>query len=214
MLLRKRLLLYLFFITFLLSSGLPTAAAEKLKEGNLSIIHELRNGGYILYMRHGDATIGQDRTIVDFNDCETQRNLSEEGKKLAKAIGQIFNKLKIPIHYPVLASPYCRTRETAGIAFGNQNVKIVPFLADILKVGRADIASKEKQNIVDKFTKMMEIAPPAGSNQIIIGHGFPSGTVLGEIPSMGTVLIKPKGQGNGYEIVRRINLDEFMRMTD
>ncbi|MGG3839108.1 hypothetical protein ABEV00_19090 [Paenibacillus thiaminolyticus] len=44
----------------------------------------LRNGGYILYMRHGEATMGQDFPHVIFDDCGTQRNLSEEGKRQAR----------------------------------------------------------------------------------------------------------------------------------
>ncbi|WP_028552331.1 histidine phosphatase family protein [Paenibacillus sp. UNC451MF] len=54
-----------------------------------SVINEIRNGGYILYMRHGEVTVGQDRPNVSFNDCRTQRNLSEEGKKQAQTIGQL-----------------------------------------------------------------------------------------------------------------------------
>lgn len=58
---------------------------------------------------------------------------------------------------------------------------------------------------------MLETAPARGLNQIIIGHSFPAGTAIGEIPYMGTAVIKPKGQGNGYDVIRIISLEEFMK---
>lgn len=211
MLTKKSWLLSLFIIGLLIFPGYRTGAVEMPGDGIPSVINDIREGGYILYMRHGEATIGQDRPDVNFNDCSTQRNLSSGGKKQAQAIGRIVQKLNIPIQYPVLASPYCRARETAEIAFGNRNVKVYPLLADIVKVSKEDVPIEEKQNIIDNFTKMLEISPARGTNQIIIGHMFPAGIELGEITSMGTVVIKPKGRGNGYEIVRKISLEEFMR---
>ncbi|WP_373232720.1 histidine phosphatase family protein [Cohnella sp.] len=213
MLTKKSLLLSLFIVTLLQLSGYDTGAAEIREERDSSIVKAIRSGGYILYIRHGEATIGQDRPDVNLNDCGTQRNLSEDGKKQAQAIGQIVSKLKIPIQYPVLASPYCRTRETAVIAFGNQNVKMIPFLADIENLRKDDVPTEEKQNIVENLTKMLEIAPPRGSNRIMVGHMFPAGAALGEIPNIGTVVIKPRGRGNGYEIVRKISLEEFMKWS-
>ncbi|WP_374016360.1 histidine phosphatase family protein [Paenibacillus thiaminolyticus] len=211
MLPKKMLLLPLVFVTFLLLSGYHIEAGHLPKAENPSIVEALRNGGYILYMRHGEATIGQDLPHVIFDDCGTQRNLSELGKGQAQAIGQIMNKLNIPIQYPVWASPYCRTRDTARIAFGNQNVKVVPLLADIVKVSNQNVPAEEKQNIVANFTRMLETAPARGLNQIIIGHSFPAGTAIGEISYMGTAVIKPKGQGNGYEVIRIISLEQFMK---
>ena len=50
----------------------------------------------------------------------------------------------------------------------------------------------------------MEIIPPQGSNRVIIAHSFPYGIALGEIPYMGTVIVKHRGQGNGYEIISKL----------
>lgn len=213
MLTKKSLFLSVFIITLLLMSGYHAGASEMHDVRESSVIKAIRDGGYIFYIRHGEATLGQDRQDVNFNDCGTQRNLSEEGKKQAKAFGQIISKLKIPIQYPVRASPFCRARETAEIAFGSQNVKVYPFLADIVNLSKDDVPLEVKQNIVENITKMLETVPPNGSNQIMAGHMFPAGIALGEIPHMGTVVIKPRGQGNGYEIVQKISLDEFTRWS-
>src|SRR5205823_3745128 len=47
----------------------------------------------------------------------TQRNLSPKGREDARAIGRAFHDLGIPVGR-VLASPMCRTEETARLIFG------------------------------------------------------------------------------------------------
>ncbi|MEJ1715048.1 histidine phosphatase family protein, partial [Escherichia coli] len=95
-------------------------------------MNDLKNGGYIIYFRHAEATVGQDSDNLVFEDCSTQRNLSDHGKQQAQVVGAFFKENPIPIAYPVIASPYCRTRETAEIAFGKQNIQLNPTLADIV----------------------------------------------------------------------------------
>lgn len=176
-----------------------------------AMIHDIQKGGYILYMRHGEATVGQDRPVVDFDDCSTQRNLSDTGREQAKLLGVSMRKLNIPVQYPVVASPYCRTRETAELAFGSGNVVVDASLADVIKLSDSSISAVEKQSIVTQLEKMLEVKPSSGTNKVIIGHAFPAGVAVGEIPYMGTVVIKPKGPGNGYEVVQKISLQDFMR---
>ncbi|SYX84338.1 histidine phosphatase family protein [Paenibacillus alvei] len=176
-----------------------------------AMIHDIQKGGYILYMRHGEATVGQDRPVVDFDDCSTQRNLSDAGREQAKLLGMSMRKLNIPVQYPVVASPYCRTRETAELAFGSGNVVVDPSLADVTKLSDSSISAAEKQSIVTQVEKMLEVKPSSGTNKVIIGHAFPAGVAVGEIPYMGTVVIKPKGPGNGYEVVQKFSLQDFMR---
>lgn len=184
--------------------------AREIEDETLyTIIKELQNGGYILYMRHGEATIGQDQADVDFEDCSTQRNLSETGIKQAEMMGVIIKKNDIPLQYPVIASPYCRTRETAEIAFGKQNVEVNPYLANINHLFSEHISNEELDDILDNITKNLETKPPNGKNTVIVGHTFPKDEALGDIPYMGTVVIKPNGEGQGYEIIKKINLNDF-----
>ena len=56
--------------------------------------------------------------ISILNNCSTQRNLSEEGRKQAEYIGEFFRKNSIKIDR-VLSSEWCRCTETAKIAFEN-----------------------------------------------------------------------------------------------
>jgi hypothetical protein len=49
-------------------------------ENSKSLLDSLRDGGFIFYVRHGEATVGEDRPNLNFQNCFTQRNLSEMGR--------------------------------------------------------------------------------------------------------------------------------------
>ena len=55
--------------------------------------------------------------MKSYEDCASQRNLTDKGRGEARAIGEHVKRLGIPIG-TVLASPFCRTMETARLAFG------------------------------------------------------------------------------------------------
>ena len=160
---------------------------------NYSLLDLLRAGGYILYTRHGEATIGEDQPYIDFMNCLTQRNLSETGYRQAVYYGNILHNLRIPISIPVEASPFCRAIETAQLAFGRSNVQINPFWYQIYRLS-GDISATEQRRILDSFQSRLAVIPPQGFNKVIIAHSFPEGVGLGKIPDMGIVIIKPKGR--------------------
>ena len=85
-------------------------------ESNKNLINELKNGGKIIFIRHAYAPGGGDPENFDINDCSTQRNLNEEGRKQAQYIGNFFKENRIKID-KVLSSEWCRCKETAKIAF-------------------------------------------------------------------------------------------------
>ena len=168
----------------------------------------LRNGGYVLYTRHGEATVGVDQPYLNFQYCFTQRNLSETGRRQAIYYGEILRILQIPISYPILASPFCRTIETAQLAFGWANVQINPFWVEVYNLS-GSISTSEQKRILDSLRSKLETKPLQGTNEVIIAHSFPDGIGLGQIPDMGTVIVKPMGQGNGFEIVNRLSLEDL-----
>lgn len=176
---------------------------------NPTLMNSLRQGGYILYVRHGEATAGEDQPNLIFSDCATQRNLSAQGKQQATLYGQKVRALQIPFETPVVASPFCRTRETAELAFGAGNVQVDPFWTKVYNLG-GQVTAEERDSTLAFLTSILEKNPPEGKNKVIIAHNFPPGIGLGEIPYLGTVIIKPKGQGNGYDIVDRISFNELL----
>jgi phosphohistidine phosphatase SixA len=77
----------------------------------------LQQGGNVVLMRHATADKTGDPLVLKIDDCSVQRNLSQQGRGEAELIGRAFRNRSVPIA-EVLASRYCRTRETAKLAFG------------------------------------------------------------------------------------------------
>ncbi|MGC5198741.1 histidine phosphatase family protein, partial [Aphanothece microscopica] len=75
----------------------------------------LREGGLVLF-RHAIAPGGGDPAGMRLGDCATQRNLDAEGRAQARRIGDAFRAQAAPVG-AVLTSRWCRTRETADLAF-------------------------------------------------------------------------------------------------
>jgi hypothetical protein len=166
----------------------------------------LRNGGYILFIRHGEANVGKDLPYLNFLNCYTQRNLSEAGRRQAVTFGQQIRRLNIPIYYPAAASPFCRAVESAQLAFGRSNVVVDQSLYDIYKLSNTLTGAE----LLLKLSPMLEKKPPEGFNSAIVAHSFPEGVGLGPITDMGAVIVRPLGRGNGYEIVGRLSLEELV----
>ncbi|WP_455538667.1 histidine phosphatase family protein [Terrisporobacter sp.] len=172
---------------------------------NRLLLNSLRSGGYILYTRHGEATVGIDQPNLNFQYCVTQRNLSDTGRRQAVYYGEILRSLQVPISYPVIASPFCRTIETAQLAFGWQNVQVNPFWFETYRL-KENLSNAEQTRILDTLKSILEIQPPQGSNKVIIAHSFREEIGLGLISNMGTVIIRPRGHGKGYEIISKLSL--------
>lgn len=82
----------------------------------------LQEGGKVVLMQHAklDDAVGDPFSLDP--SCFIERNLSDEGRQQAQAIGQAFKEYQVPIA-KVWASPHCRTKDTAELAFGDYEVQ-------------------------------------------------------------------------------------------
>jgi phosphohistidine phosphatase SixA len=185
----------------------------KMNEGsNSSIFKKIQGGGYILYLRHGE-TIDELESNPDLNNCATQRNLSVHGKEQAKQIGNIFREQKIPIQYPILTSPYCRTKDTGKIAFGEQNIEVNNNLANIHYLKQEDLDT-EKQKVKENLMKTLETIPSQALNKVIICHNISFDNSHNGLRYMDTVVLKPMGQRKGYKFIDLISLEQFIEWSN
>ncbi len=72
--------------------------------------------GSVVLIRHALAPGVGDPPGFQLGDCATQRNLSDEGRADARRIGEQFRARRIQVG-AVWASQWCRTKETAELAF-------------------------------------------------------------------------------------------------
>jgi len=130
------------------------------------LVTALQGGGYVVYFRHAATDFSQtDTDTQNLADCSTQRNLIPEGKADARAIGRAFRALRIPIGQ-VLASKYCRTRQTALLAFGR-----VRTTWDITSLPSAG-SEQEEARRVEALRRLLGTPPSPGKNRVLVAHLF------------------------------------------
>lgn len=130
----------------------------------LDLVEQLRSGGHVIFIRHEhtelDALPGGEST--DFPASEGQRNLSPVGRESARMLGKAFAMLEIPVG-TVLASPYCRSRHTAELAFGRARVE-----HDLIGIpGNHGRSMNDMATALVRLTR--EHAKP-GPNAVLVGH--------------------------------------------
>ena len=102
-----------FFIIIFISLTTPIKA-DLYK----NLINHLEDGEKLVFIRHAYAPGNGDPAGFNLNDCSTQRNLNDDGRRQAEYIGEFFRIKKIKID-KVLSSEWCRCKDTAKLAFQN-----------------------------------------------------------------------------------------------
>ena len=148
---------------------------------NKKLINQLEDGGKLIFIRHAYAPGSGDPDNFNLNDCSTQRNLSKEGKKQAKYIGEFFKNKKIKVD-KVLSSEWCRCKETAVIAFSNYKTEsfLNSFFSDKFRKNK-DLQIKNLKSYIDKWDKK--------KNLILITHYVVILEILDYAPSSGEIVI-------------------------
>ena len=160
-----------------------------------NLINQLEDGEKLIFIRHAYAPGNGDPTGFNLNDCFTQRNLSEDGKKQAQRIGEFFIKNKIEID-KVLSSEWCRCKETAKIAFKNYHTN--SFLNSFYSVK----FSKNKDKQVKAFNNYIKNFK-SKKNLILVTHYVFISEVLNYGPSSGEIVVSDKN----LNIIGSIEID-------
>ena len=182
-------LIKLFIIIFI--SLTASIKADSYK----NLINQLGDGGKLIFIRHAYAPGNGDPDGFNLNDCSTQRNLSEEGRKQAKRIGEFFTKNKIEIN-KVLSSEWCRCKETAEVAFKNFSTN--SFLNSFYSSKFYKNKGKQIKEFND-YIKNLE----SKKNLILVTHYVFISEVLNYGPSSGEIVVSDKK----FNIIGSIEID-------
>ena len=153
-------------------------------DSNKDLLKQLTEGGKLIFIRHAYAPGSGDPDNFNLNDCSTQRNLSDRGKKQAEHIGRIFRENKIEID-EVYSSEWCRCKETAEIAFTNFTTK--NFLNSFYSSNYAKNKTKQIKDLM-KFVKKNNFE----KNIIFVTHYVLISEVLDYAPSSGEIIVSDK----------------------
>jgi len=163
------------------------------------LVRALRAGGHVLAIRHA-LTETSAAMRERLSSCGRQRNLTDAGREQARALGEAIRALRIPIG-EVRASPFCRTRETAELAFGEARVD-----RDLVSLGTlGDVEDDDRR--VRALQRLLGTPPPAGTNRVLVTH-TPN---LGEATSLSleegeAAVFRPLG-GRRFRLVERVPAD-------
>ena len=168
-----------FFIIIFITFSTPIKA-----DSNKNLINQLEKGGKLIFIRHAYAPGNGDPNNFNLNDCSTQRNLSNIGRKQSQYIGAFFRENKIKID-KVLSSEWCRCKETAKIAFDDYSTN--SFLNSFYSSKYAKNKDKQIKEL-NSYIKKYE----SNENLILVTHYVLISEVLNYGPSSGEIVVSDK----------------------
>lgn len=176
------------------------------------LLSNLRQGGYVIYFRHGEAVTGSRPDAIEtlppsLQAClEPERPLTAQGIVDMQQVGEAFRRLQIPAGR-ILSSPACRCIETALYAFNTVEV-------DRNLAGLFDLIPEGKPQRVEALAKMLSTAPTSGTNTILSAHISNIQAVIegASLIQGEAAIILPKG-ANGFELIDQVTPTEWSSLA-
>ena len=176
------------------------------------LVEALHKGGYNIYFRHAATDWSQNDQVSqegDWTSCDPSkmRQLSEAGRQTAAAVGESMRRLQIPIGQ-VLASPYCRTIETAR----NMNLGPVETTTDIMNLRVAEYFGG-KSAIAESARRRLSMAPRAGTNTVLVAHGNVLVNATNVYPQEAEAIVFRPADNGTWSFVARIPPQQWARLA-
>jgi len=159
----------------------------------------LKSGGHVVLLRHTITTPGAgDPPGMRLDDCSTQRNLTDEGRRHARRIGEEWRARGITVER-VLSSPWCRCLETARLAFGSAEAS--EPLSNLY--GRGENRERQVRQM-----RAMAGEKRGRGNLVLVSHGSTILALTGVSPATGEmVIVTPQGAGR-FTVAGRLAVEE------
>jgi phosphohistidine phosphatase SixA len=174
-----------------------------------ALVDALRQGGYVIVMRHAHSP----RTPPDAEhaapaNTRHERELDEEGRATATAMGNALKRLGIPIA-EVLSSPTFRALQTVRL------LGLEPTPTPELGDGGRDMKADSEGTRSAWLRTRAAMKPPAGGNTLMVTH-LPNlvgafGDAAANTGDGEALVVRP--DGTQPMIVGRIRIDEWPRLS-
>jgi phosphohistidine phosphatase SixA len=148
----------------------------------------LRGDGHVALIRHASAPgPAGDPAGYKLDDCATQRNLSEQGRAEARALGERFRTERVKVG-KIVSSQWCRCRQTAELMNIGQIEDAPTFNnAFVLNIKRDELTAGARALIG---------AWRGPGTLVVVTHGENIQLMLGLRPREGEVIVVAPDQGN------------------
>jgi len=146
----------------------------------------LRSGDGIALMRHAQAPGTGDPAGFRLGDCATQRNLSAQGRRQARDIGELFRKNGVATAN-VYSSQWCRCLDTAsGLALG-------PVVPQPALNSFFDDAGRDPEQ-TEALRQLIRQRPP-GTPMVMVTHQVNITALTNVYPGSGEIIVVRPDQG-------------------
>jgi broad specificity phosphatase PhoE len=190
---------------------LPPPASSQPGPAQAEWINALRQGGHVIVFRHGATYSDQaDTDPLNLQNVSKQRQLNDDGRALAKSVGESMHKLKIPI-VQVRTSMFQRAIETGKLlGFGEPEATV-----DLTEGGLV-VTPAENNRRAQAFRKLVAAPPPAGGNVVIVSHKPNIMDAFGkdwfDLREGEASVFKPDGHG-GYALITRVQASDWAKLA-
>ena len=187
------------------------SAQDTMTLPGTALVKALRQGGYVLVMRHGATHADQaDTDPLHLDNIAQQRHLNDVGRTQAKSIGNAIRRLGIPIA-SVTTSLFFRAQETGKLL----DVAPVTTSLDITEGGLV-VPPVENQRRTQALLALLATMPDPGQNVLLVSHKPNIVEVLGQAgldaQEGECFIVQPDGAGN-FELVARIKPEEWKSLA-
>ncbi len=140
----------------------------------------MKQPGVIALIRHADAPGAGDPQGWRLDDCKTQRNLSERGRKQARALGEAFRAQAVRVG-KVMASQWCRAYETAELMAIGPVEQIAAFNNAYVLFDQRDRLSRDANAALAAWD--------GADLLVVVTHGDNIQLLTGVMPSQGEIVL-------------------------
>ena len=176
-----------------------------------ALIAALRQGGNVIVLRHG-ATHADQTDAKPFDPADTvhQRQLNDQGRATAKAMGDALHSLKVPV-FQVQSSQYNRAVETGNL-LGFGKVSAVAALNE----GGTTTMTQGNEGQGAALRTLAAVPPPAGTNVILVTHkpnivgAF--GKDWSDVSEGEATIVYPDGKGS-FTLLGRVLVADWPRLA-
>jgi phosphohistidine phosphatase SixA len=174
-------------------------------------IAALRGGGHVIVFRHGTTQADQaDTCLVNLQDTTKQRHLNDQGRALARAVGDSMRQLKIPVGQVRTSMIYRAIETGALLGFGKVSTSV-----DITGGGLV-VAPPENNRRAQALRVLVATVPPAGTNVVLVSHKPNIVDAFGsdwfDVREGEASIFKPDGRG-GYALVARVQATDWTKLA-
>lgn len=195
----------------LLTLIFTSSAHAQVDPSMLQAVKALQGGGHVIIFRHGATHADQaDTDPLNIANVAKQRQLNDQGRALAREIGEAMRKLKIPVGQ-VITSQFNRAVETGTLlGFG-----AVTSTADITEGGLV-VSPNENSRRAAAMKTLAAAAPPAGANIVLVSHKPNILDAFGkdwfDIREGEASIFKPDGSG-GAKFIARVQAADWSKLA-